>query len=1315
MFEWSRPDICLGSVLLITMSRNRFQTLGPSRAVLLAACFAAIVLGIDAVSVAQAGVLINELHYKPALKTDRTEFVELYNTESQAILVSGWRLEGGVEYVFPEGAVIPGRGYVVVGEYPSALKLRFGVAALGAFRGRLSQDGERLVLRGLGGALVDEVNYKGGFPWPTLTGDAERSIELVHPAFDNDLGGHWRPSAVAAIEPASVVIPKGDGWLTLKGTAAALPLGTSWRSVSFDDSQWIKAKLPLGYGENFIVTTLADMRSGYTSVLFRKIFVVEDPAKISGVLLAAQYDDGLKVWINGKAVASVNMPEGEVGLDGTALAALEDANFKDIPLVAPVQALVKGVNVIAVQGFNSSLAASSDFFVDMILSLQQGQGGTGGKGPTPGRQNSVYSSSLPPAVRQVNHEPQQPASAQRVLITAKITDPRGVRSARLEYQMVDPGAYVELSDAAYRAAWTAVDMNDAGLAGDATAADGVYAVTLGSEIQKHRRLVRYRIRAVNGDGAETVAPFAEDPQPNFAYFVYDGVPAWNGSVIPGVGTVPVTYGTNLMRRFPVYHLISKRDSVETATWKEKYGGDLYKWWGTLVYDGVVYDHIRYRARGGVWRYAMGKNMWKFDFNPGHDFQGRDNYGRKYGTQWSKLNLGACIQQGDFFHRGEQGMFESVGFRLFQMAGVEAPRVSFVQFRIIDDQAESSAQSQYEGDFWGLYLALEQEDGRFLDEHGMPDGNLYKMEGGTGELNNLGLAGPSDKTDLNGFIATYRGGNVTDAWWRTNLNLGKYYSYRAIVEAIHHYDIDEGAGKNYFYYRNPATGLWSVHPWDLDLTWSDNMYGGGQEPFKSRVLANTRPSLVMEYRNRVRELRDLLFNADETGKLIDEYAAMIRDPAGGPSFIDPDRSQWDFNPVMRNTAIVNSSKAGQGRFYQAGVGTKDFNGMIAKMKAYVNTRGAFLDSLARDTAIPQRPILSVQSSANFPVNRIVLGASTYAGSAAFAAMQWRLAEISGTNLPAFDPAKPRKYEIEPVWESGELTNEAHVMTLPPDSIKVGRSYRTRVRMKDVTGRWSQWSQPVEFVAGEPEQAGDLKAFLRISEIHYHAADSESFEFVELKNISTSATLDLNGVKISGGIDFDLQGWLVPGAFLVVANTTPELFRARYRMDPGSWVQGPFAGKLDHGGETLRLRAAAGGAVIEEVAYDDDPPWPTEADGKGSSLNRIDFGGDGSLPGSWVVAAPSPGGGVGSVPGGEIRLSVGLSLAREVLVKWNGVMGNSYSVQYRETVNSAQAPWLKFFDVDAAAVASPSPVELSVRDVVKGTAGERYYRVVSPKVQ
>jgi len=64
-----------------------------------------------------------------------------------------------------------------------------------------------------------------------------------------------------------------------------------------------------------------------------------------------------------------------------------------------------------------------------------------------------------------------------------------------------------------------------------------------------------------------------------------------------------------------------------------------------------------------------------------------------------------------------------------------------------------------------------------------------MEGGTGTLNNLGPAGPTDRSDLNYFVGSYRGSTppVTEQWWRTNLNLANYWSYQAIVQGIHHYD------------------------------------------------------------------------------------------------------------------------------------------------------------------------------------------------------------------------------------------------------------------------------------------------------------------------------------------------------------------------------------------------------------------------------------------------------------------------------------------------------------------------------------------------
>jgi len=658
--------------------------------------------------------------------------------------------------------------------------------------------------------------------------------------------------------------------------------------------------------------------------------------------------------------------------------------------------------------------------------------------PTPTKQNNaVFSDNTAPHIRQVKHTPRQPKSGEVVTITAKVTDPDGVCSVLLQYQLVNPGNYTSLNDTAYRSDWTSIPMHDDGFGGDETAGDDIYTVQIPASLQTHRRLVRYRIRIEDNCGLSLTVPYADDPQPNFAYFVYDGVPAWYGAIQPGVtpvigfgpdgaiqpGVTPVIgFGPEIMRSIPVYHLISKKSDVEACTWFEQYGGSDYKWYGTLVYEDQVYDHIRYRARGGVWRYAMGKNMWKFNFNRGHRFQGRDDYGNKYDTKWDKLNFSACIQQGYFGQRGEQGMFEALTNRLFNMAGVPASKTNWVHFRIIDEPYEdgtlnaahpplTSSGTQYDGDFWGLYMTLEQMDGRFLDEHGLPDGNLYKMDQAYPDgckLNNQGPTGVTDKSDVLNFRATYQSSPGAE-WWGQNVNLESYYSYRAIYHATHHGDI---TSKNHFFYLNPepttndwgTNNLWWQLPWDVDLTWT-TYYGSMSDPFsRSNVLSHEVISIAAA--NRVREICDLLFNPEQMNQLIDELAGIISDPEGGLSIVDADRAMWDYHWVMTDAACsagyrnrCGSNRAGQDRFYKEAEERgyeRSFAGMVQVMKDFVVERQSHMRSLCSDSAIPDTPVVRATCPPTFPINALTFETTAFSdpqGSGSFAAMEWRIAEVA----------------------------------------------------------------------------------------------------------------------------------------------------------------------------------------------------------------------------------------------------------------------------------------------------------------------------------
>ncbi|MGI9240984.1 MAG: lamin tail domain-containing protein, partial [Verrucomicrobiales bacterium] len=139
-------------------------------------------------------------------------------------------------------------------------------------------------------------------------------------------------------------------------------------------------------------------------------------------------------------------------------------------------------------------------------------------------------------------------------------------------------------------------------------------------------------------------------------------------------------------------------------------------------------------------------------------------------------------------------------------------------------------------------------------------------------------------------------------------------------------------------------------------------------------------------------------------------------------------------------------------------------------------------------------------------------------------------------------------------------------------------------------------------GNPSEA---QLNLVVSEIMYHPDGDGLAEFIELTNISASATLDLGGVRFVSGIEFDFTGSaitsLAPGGrVLVVADLAA--FEAAHGL--GHPVAGTFANssRLNNDGETIKLEDALNG-TIKEFTYNDAAPWPAAADA-GYSLVLID---------------------------------------------------------------------------------------------------------------
>ena len=248
---------------------------------------------------------------------------------------------------------------------------------------------------------------------------------------DNNLAGSWRASVTGSVATQrQALITENAVWNFHKGTNEASQPTTAWRQLNFDDSAWSVGAAPIGYDPSVAFNTrLNDMPGNYTSLFFRKKFVVENPAAISSLVLEALYDDGFKVWINGVNVLNRNIASTEVPFDGLALSTREDSSWEVDSLPPPSTYLVPGTNIIAIQLHNTLLTGSSDCFLDLRLHSEVGPAL---HGPTPGARNSTFVTNAPPQIRQVEHSPKQPASGQSVRVTAKVTDPDGgfVRSER---------------------------------------------------------------------------------------------------------------------------------------------------------------------------------------------------------------------------------------------------------------------------------------------------------------------------------------------------------------------------------------------------------------------------------------------------------------------------------------------------------------------------------------------------------------------------------------------------------------------------------------------------------------------------------------------------------------------------------------------------------------------------------------------------------------------------------------------------------------------------------------------------------------------
>jgi hypothetical protein len=404
--------------------------------------------------------------------TSPEEWIELHNRGANPVDLSGWRLDGAIDYVFPADVTIPAQGYIVVAREAAALRTLWPEVATriwGDFEGRLSS-GERVSIKDAFGNLANEVRVFGGV-WSDGGGS---SLELIDPHADNDHRSAWADSDET----------QRSDWQTV-----------TYRMISgqrFGSSDWNEFRIGmLDAGECLMddISVVRDPRGVRQQLIQNGDFEVTTGA--TRWRLLGNHDGSqiisepgnpanhvLKVSATGPARTSHNHIESSF-VGNTRLV---DRQEYEVSYRAKWLA---GSPQLHTSAYFQRLARAT------LLTMPLRHG-------TPGAVNSRRVPNAGPVLSQLNHSPLTPRTNEPVVITVQASDPDEVASAILSYR-VNPAA-----------TYTNVPM-DRGL-------DGLWRGTIPGFAAG--KVVQFYVRAEDAMGVASFAP-ADGPRSRALYQVTD--------------------------------------------------------------------------------------------------------------------------------------------------------------------------------------------------------------------------------------------------------------------------------------------------------------------------------------------------------------------------------------------------------------------------------------------------------------------------------------------------------------------------------------------------------------------------------------------------------------------------------------------------------------------------------------------------------------------------------------------------------------------------------------------------------------------------
>ncbi|HEX2971308.1 MAG TPA: lamin tail domain-containing protein, partial [Tepidisphaeraceae bacterium] len=196
--------------------------------------------GIPAAQVGSPTVNFGTIEFNPASGNQDEEYIELRNPNNVAVDISGWKIEGGIDYEFKPGVVIPANGSLYLSRNLVAFRQRTvgprgnqGLLVVGPYEGQLSARGETLVLKDGAGNLISSANSEAN---PTAAQQFLRVTEIMYNPPDDSGADALDNEEFEYVELQNISATEA---LNLKGVRFTQGIDFAFGEVTLEPGQYV--------------------------------------------------------------------------------------------------------------------------------------------------------------------------------------------------------------------------------------------------------------------------------------------------------------------------------------------------------------------------------------------------------------------------------------------------------------------------------------------------------------------------------------------------------------------------------------------------------------------------------------------------------------------------------------------------------------------------------------------------------------------------------------------------------------------------------------------------------------------------------------------------------------------------------------------------------------------------------------------------------------------------------------------------------------------------------------------------------------------